>query len=426
MITLLDKSKVSFFDYFYLFCVIIFAAQSSGLVRGFGDIRTVGNSFLLGMTFLYAMHRKVTIDRTFFTVVGVLTLYSALVIVATHSSEYFIYEYSRWIMVFLVSFVICKGYGYRLFIISETILYHLAIIALIGWVILILFPYQFTELASHISLKGFNEGGDAYADLYAEYNIIIYTINGINHLGETGDFYLFTRNAGFAWEPGVFACFMCFAIYFNIMRVGRFRHNKVFFVFLIALISTQSTTGYVTFALMMIIWVATSRKLYWLLVLIPVILLGLNLPFISEKIIANTEDIRSVTLESAAQDGRYDRLFSFALLWDEFLLHPILGYGFSESTLMKYDIFVFSGIGKLLAQYGIIMSLLLLALLCNTSRNLNMITHSRMGYALLIIMLGMMISYSIWNQPFFATFWLYSVFIKGTPKQVQLTVLKST
>ncbi len=420
MITLLDKSKVSFFDFFYLFCVIILAGQASGLVRQFGDLRTVGNSIFLILTIAFAIHKKVNFDSRFFSVIGVFVLYCFFSITSTGSSNYLKFESSRLLMMLFVAFVVCKGYGHKFLIISETILYYLAIISLIGWILLLLIPNQFTEFLSHISLSGIGvDDGSDFAYNYKAYNIFIYTVNGVNHIGELSSFYSIIRNAGFAWEPGSFSCFMCFALCFNIMRMGlRLKQNRSFIIFLLALLTTQSTTGYVTFAMVSIVWIASTKKLYWLFLLIPLILWGINLPFISEKIMARSEDISSASLSSVSQGAKIDRLFALSLYWEEFLQNPILGYGFSESTLMKYGVTAWSGIGKMLAQYGIIMFSLFFLLLTKSGKHLCKNNNTLSGFIIVVAMIGMMVSYGIWDQPFFAAIWMSCLFIPT--KRIQL------
>ena len=408
MIKLIDKSKVPFYDYFYLLCIIIYAGQASALVRQLGDIRTIGNAIGLILTFIFAIKKHVKFDVSLFGVIGIFSVYCILVTLVTNSFYYLLWEYSRWVIYFFIAYVICKGYGREFFVIAETIIYHLCIIGLICWVLLLLIPHQFTSFISSISLQWYNDN-----ERFLSYNALFYTISIFTVEEGLGQFDLIARNAGFAWEPGGFACFICFGLFFNMLRTNfQLRDNLAFFVFLLALLSTQSTTGYVSFGVMFLIWLIINKKFFWAILVVPILLLMLRLPFLGDKLSVRTEGFSNLSMDSIAYGDSFDRLLSFKLFWLEFLRHPVLGYGFSQSWIDQHEIATFSGIGQLLAQYGAIMTIVFISLLIKTAKKLNVFFKSNCGILLLIAMIGMMISYRIWSQPFFIAIWLSCLFMK--------------
>lgn len=410
MIRLLDKTKVSFFDYFYLLSVIIYAGMASEFVRGFGDVRTAGNAVLLALTILFALHKHVQIRMDFFLFIGVFAMWGVGTILTTGSTQFLLWESMRWSMYLIVSYVICKGYGYRFFALAETILFHLTLIALFFWVIQLIMPGTLYEVISSIALPAFNDD-----DRFVTSNILIYTISRSSVFGGgAGEgWYLITRNSGFAWEPGAFACFLCFAVAFNAMRTNlKFKRNLPLIVFLIALATTQSTTGYVTMGAMLAVWFLLNGKIGWAIALIPIVLMILNLPFMSEKITENMEGFQDVSLSGVQGGMGYDRTWSFMLLLEEFTLHPIFGYGFSEANFMQFEITTFSGLGHLLAQFGIIITFLFVFLLVKASLNINKYYSNRSGWMIMVAMIGMMVSYMLWTHPLFISVWMSSVFMK--------------
>lgn len=395
MIRLLDKTRIPFFDYFYLFALIIYAGNASSFVIELGDIRTIGNAVALLLTFIFASRHKVFIDRQFLIVIAIVTFYSLVVSFATHSFHYFLWEYSRWLIFLYIAFVTCKGYGYRFFVVAETIIYHLCIISLICWVFLLLIPGPFTNLISAISLPWRSED-------YHSYNVIFYTINEFVTSEALSDWYIRTRNAGFAWEPGGFACFICFGLLFNLVRTDlRLKNNIPLSVFLIALASTESTTGTVTFGIMLLVWLLIKKQFGWIALLFPVMLLVMNLPFMGDKLMVEAEGYDSVSLAGAYQGEKYDRILSFFIYLDLFKASPLLGYGYSQSIIEQNELKLFSGIGQLLAQYGAIMSLLFFWSLIKSSIRLGQKHKNPIGLTLIVAMIGLMISYRIWSQPFF-------------------------
>ena len=420
MISLLDKSKVSFFDYFYLLTIIIYAGMASAFVREFGDIRTFGNAVALVITFAFAIYKRIGLRKDFLILLGIVSLYSAIAaIYAGYSSSRLLWLFSQWLVYFYVAYVICNGYGFRFFVIAETILFHLAIVALICWVILLLIPGPFTSFLQYFALPAFND-----SDRFQSANVLFYTVilSNITY-GINDQFYFLIRNSGFAWEPGAFACFMCLGICFNMLRTElKLKNNLPLVVFLLALASTQSTTGYSIFGVMLVIWLLLNKKIGWLVLLIPAFVFVFNLPFIGEKLDMKSEGFNEVTLENAKSGEAFDRILSFRIMLDEFLRHPIFGYGFSIPEFELLELQTWSGIGRLLSQYGIIMTSIFFFSLFKSAKRIGLFLSSRYGVLLVLPILGSMISYMLWTQPFFISIWL-ACFLMERPSNMSNTKL---
>lgn len=104
--------------------------------------------------------------------------------------------------------------------------------------------------------------------------------------GSSG-WYFFTRNAGIFWEPGAYAMFLIFGIVINYYKNGSLT-NKHGVMFIIALITTQSTGGYLSFYVLLVIVLFSKKKILpkFLigLSLVVFVIMGLTTPFISEKL----------------------------------------------------------------------------------------------------------------------------------------------
>lgn len=70
-----------------------------------------------------------------------------------------------------------------------------------------------------------------------------------------------TRNSGMFWEPGAFQCYINLAILFLIFDKDKILNNKIgyYIIFIFTLITTQSTTGYIVFGLIILYTILTSR-----------------------------------------------------------------------------------------------------------------------------------------------------------------------
>jgi len=144
------------------------------------------------------------------------------------------------------------------------------------------------------------------------------------------------RNQGMFWEPGAFAGYIIVAFILNIQDfTERFRMNKTKFIVLGgALISTQSTTGYILFALFLIIVSYQFIKRNWIVGFLIILIVSpliystfINQEFLLEKITLQYEN-------SIEKGGDYDPSRFGALLFDIHYIkkHPLTGNGLHEKT----------------------------------------------------------------------------------------------
>lgn len=398
--------RISFYEYFYMFWILIYTGYASEFVRGFGDIRTWGNGFFLILTIIFAIKQRVSQYKPLMLAIAVFTLYSVVSIAFTHSSEYFRWEYSKWVIYFFSSYVIVRGYGNRFFDISERVLVVLCTIGLIFWVGLLIIPTQTINFLSLFQIKSIDQ--DAFYSL----NSIIYTVNTFAVERGLSDWALFVRNAGFAWEPGIYACIVCCGIVLNILRYDGFKfHNNInLWIFLVSLVSTESTTGFTIFGFIILIWIIQSKKFKWLILVIPLLLYSLSLPFMGDKLSVLSEGFDTTSLKGANVGEDFSRILSFKILFDEWLSHPLLGYGFSTSAVMEQELATFSGLGTVLAQYGAVVFLLFISCLLKSSRAISGLYSSKNFPYLLITIIGMMISYKVFYLPLWMSLWMFSVY----------------
>ena len=133
----------------------------------------------------------------------------------------------------ITAFVLYKIFGQSLFLLYEKFVVKLSVIAVIGWIMVLIIPVPFKSLISML--------GEFRNDGTITSNIFIYSLTNDDFYSE----FLFSRNSGFAWEPGRYACILLVAIFINLTRHNfRIHKNLNFYILLIALITTQSTTGF--------------------------------------------------------------------------------------------------------------------------------------------------------------------------------------
>ncbi len=136
----------------------------------------------------------------------------------------------------LFAFIIIRTLGIKkFFFYIETSVVKLTRISLFLWIIIVILP--------------------SIRDLLSLYSLPIYSVNTC---GGTWGFWGFAsklregegviiRNMGFAWEPGRFSSILVITFLIHLFRNRFMLFKKNFWVLLLGILSTQSTTGYLTF-----------------------------------------------------------------------------------------------------------------------------------------------------------------------------------
>lgn len=407
MIKLLNNTKVSFFEYFFVFCFLIYAGGATVFTREIGDIRTAGNAFAFIITLIPFLSGKIKLSQNYFKAIAVFLLYAFSTAIVYSNLNWW------WISVNFLKltygYAICQLLGDKLFATVETILYHLSIISFPFWLILLISPDMLNTIVHTFE---FSESPGEGATVLA--NMIIYTMPNLDY--GLQQFTIFARNPGFAWEPGAFASMLCLGLYCNKLRTGfRFRHNRPFWIFVLALATTQSTTGFSIFGIMILLLLIEKKTLWPLFFLVPAVMYVMGLSFMGDKFEFELQRVQDIDSSLKGQQGRF---VSFALDWEEFKHHPILGLGCNyQNTWLRqqgWEVSTVSGLGDLLSTYGLIITILFVYLLIKSAVTINLNFGIKDPWILVAVIIGTMISYGLWESPIYIAFWLYCVFHRNS------------
>ena len=166
---------------------------------------------------------------------------------------------------------------------------------------------------------------------------------------------------------------------------------------------------------MVLIWLLANKKFGYAIAIIPILLYVFNLPFVGDKLMEEYNNLDMLNLDTMHDEMDLSRMQSLSVAWDEFLRHPILGLGgnMGGSWLQQhgYDVAIFSGIGELLARYGILITILFIYLLVKSIATINKRYQTPNGFMLYALIIGTMFSFVIWDQPLFIILWMYCVFL---------------
>ncbi len=402
------------FDYLVVFIITIYAGKATVFVQAIeGWDHPVGLFFPIVVFTAFGFIKNIRFNRKFLLLIIGYTLYfiaSTLKFGQLHPRFFLIN-----IIHFTFAYLTISGLRYRFFSIYETILFYLCIIAIVFWILMNVFPESFIEFLRHFE---FSSQGEPEGNI--DYNTIVYTVSNFNYKQEQtvslGALNLF-RNSGFAWEPGAFAVYINIAIFFNLIR-NKFnlRNNGKLWIFIAALATTFSTTGYSIFVLLVLFYIYNQRlvRIIWL---IPVILLMVfylfTLPFMAEKITKTFEfNTRELVYNSLKYDAKYQpqRFESLRIDFVDFLNHPLIGYGGHQdakwTNQMGATISTVSGIGKIMAQYGIVGILFFSISLWKSSKQLIKVFNVRGLIFPILFILLISISYGLFIA-LYMCLWLF-------------------
>ncbi len=241
------------------------------------------------------------------------------------------------------------------------------------------------------STKGFYKGSP---------NFILFTVN-----------YLFPehRNSGPFWEPGAFAVFLMIALLFNHIQERKIG-TKVNIVFIVCLLTTFSTTGFLAF-FVFIFYLNLDlirKNIFYTIVFSGVLFSSYyiyeNTLFLKDKI---TENI------SLADETTTSRFGSAKADLEEFYRSPIVGLGragakdgFVSASNFTVENHRNNGVFNLLATYGLPLTLIYFYLIFNTFFRIETAYNISKYYpwAAFIIILILGFSQGLFLKPFFYAF----------------------
>lgn len=387
--------------------IVLFAGQANIFTRSLGALTVVAAPILfLGIHLALAWKAQVRFDRKYVLVVGGFSFYfllSTLKYRELHPLFWWIY-----VMSFSCVFIVLRSMRERFFEIFEDVLTKLTVLALFLWGVQLVAPGPLRSLLT--SLEIFRS---------------TVTIGGVNAILYSMQFphESIPRNCGFAWEPGGYAAILVFGIFVNLFRNQlKWNGNKRLLIFVVALGTTQSTTGWIS-AGILLVWFISHQRLWpvWLGISIPIIMLAMAHPMMSDKIRESlTQDDRE-SIELAMENAyNYESVYSpqrfasFRIAWDDFRRNPILGFGGHDTDSWgaheRIQVIVVTGLGDILRRFGLVGILFFTWVSWASSRKFCPgIPGSQ--WVLFGLVMVVAFSYSQIQQPLFMAFWMSGIFL---------------
>lgn len=220
-----NGSKITF-EKVYFFIVFLYAARAT-IFTSILDFRL--NPIGFALLFLPALYYYFKYHLSIFKgsvalVFLILTLWMALHFFIDTKFDIFTY-YIIFLQLF-VGYVTLNVFREKIYLYFEKVTVALSVVAIVLWSIMQVVGVQ------TIASLGFMEPNSSISSA----SLLIFN----TPRADEGGFLLgLTRNNGFAWEPGLFSCFLGLAMYFNLTRKQKIKGNINFYILAIALISTS-------------------------------------------------------------------------------------------------------------------------------------------------------------------------------------------
>lgn len=312
----------------------------------------------------------------------------------------------------IMAYIFVRIYGIRIIILYEKYITILSTISIVVWILYNLFP--------GIIISVFNT-------LFIKCSGILVANAFIVGLTDSSDFLGF-RNTGFASEPGYFASFIIIALFFNLLINDYKYKNKHFLILFITLITTQSTTGYAAFGIILLLIVMQSKRGKTFLIVITIAVLPsiIALPFMRDKIIQYKSDENSIEnvilMADYTEKNYYGQVFvpqrfdGFVLEFMNFTHDPILGYGVKEQETSYVNkelspwISCSNGNIKIFSRFGLILGILFYTMLYRSGKLFDYKSPHKISLIFILLFITIGMSYEITTIPLLLSIWSLSFF----------------
>jgi hypothetical protein len=408
--------KIGFIDYLYVLMLMLYASRANKFFES--PVITenpIGVMIPVIFSAIMAFRWKL-----FFTVRFYMLLFFFAIYFLAVSIKYYTIQPTfllTYYLLFFITYTAVRTLKFNLFLIYEYLLFTFAVISLFFWSIQIALGgdtlYNIFGRSSFLQDVSFVSGEGV--------SILIYSIqtletNLINNFS-------IARNAGYAWEPGSYGVYLSIGIFINLFMVKNDpAKKKRLYVLILALLTTLSTTGYALLSLILVFYFI-NKEFRRIFLLLPVLAAGFiflfSLPFMKDKIVDLVNETR--TYNYIIEDSYHrensttpQRFTSLIITLIDFKNNPVLGIAAHSEAQWTHKIgsriSPISGIGNLLAQFGLAGFLFFVIALAKSSFLFARYFKYRGKWFLFLLIFGVSISYTLIFIPFVMAFWTFGFF----------------
>ena len=419
MVKLQYTNKIGVFEYIYFFMIVIYTAMGTPFTKAMMAFynQPLGFAIPIIMTLILIIRRKVNFsNRNLYIILAIYFIWLILQTIKYNQ----IYPTISFFVFYniMIAYILIQVYQTKMFLLYEKIVALLSVVALVGWMFMTIAPNAFGSLIDIIKMPKSETG-------IIRGNILVFSMTNLK-IYQAEQVFGLTRNSGFSWEPGRYATMLLFALFFNLARTKfKFWGNRNFWILILALLTTQSTNGFMALAVI-IVFLLFNKKLkysiWYLILFVPLVILIYSLPFIGDKLsklsdMKSTQEKVSSDLNSSNTTNTYvpQRFDGLAFEYMNIIHDPILGYGNEENnSFIKSKVSEFlalaNGLLKVISRFGLILAALFYFSLYKSSRFLSEFYEIKGSAFFMILYMTLSVSYDLVTIPFFLAIILFSAF----------------
>ncbi len=309
-----------------------------------------------------------------------------------------------WIASFLTYYFVAEKVNRDLPKIVINTIFILSIISLVFFFLTYnqqLLDFVKNNIAIYFKSLGANSGVDSQGDIAESTNILIYNFKNYA--------FSYNRNSGPFWEPGMFVIFINVALYFNLIITKRFLNLKNI-VFVAAIVTTFSTTGYIAAFFGISVYLLFYFKSRFNILLI--ITLFVSLVYVSQLDFMQSKIVDQIENSHTSGDSRFGAIIVHLKVIGDY---PFIGVGDGAAKAIAEHTDASStanGITFVFVKYGLIFGLLYYILLIRACLNvMNGITSNKMlGYCFFILLIILAFSQDVTVRHFYLFLIVYGLF----------------
>lgn len=224
----------------------------------------------------------------------------------------FNYAWSRYFLTVILAWILVHDISReKILLIYRNTMLVIAVISLVGYVVFNLLGF-YTLLPTMSKL---NESSTVY------YTAIIYNILNIAQY----------RNCGIFWEPSIFAAYLSLALIVHLFFIEKSKIRDTF-ILAIAILTTNSTGGYILLILITLIKLLEKRQILWLSVTVTAfaVIMTLFSEQIIEVLMKINPELFGKLFYFADSGSSLTRYYSSIINLRIWLTNPILGIGLPQ------------------------------------------------------------------------------------------------
>jgi len=309
--------------YIPLFLLMCFSGNPFFISMSYSKILLSAYAFLLVIYFLLSPYREFVFNNIN-KVVATATILLLLTI-----AQFIVFKQISLFGVFgMIAKLLIAYLTYQYYTVKR-IKFEIIYIRLMSLLTLVSIPFWL--------INQFTGKGLIKVDLFEFYSNVLYTVFPLKEYLE----YILVRNSGMFWEPGAFAGYLLVAIVFIIMlnrKISFTNFKSDFAIISFGILTTQSTTGYIIYGIIVTIAFYITNRHKSKLILLPILIIFILLIFLSNRFLFSKVEKQYNEAQVLEKNEFSNSRFGTWVMDSQYITsQPIIGNGLDDEYRFRFQ-----------------------------------------------------------------------------------------